>query len=201
MQARIPADTVALSWVLGKDGAWLFVVPPAPGKIRVHRLDGNAARWARDARRLAALMSQHTESEGIRARLGQQMFGPAAAALKKARKVWLIPDSSLWYTPLEALPVPGEPAPLGVTHAVERLPALGLMASPAALQTTLSAAIFAAPALDPSLDLSDLPGAEKEARAILPALGEGGILYSGAAADALFSLPRSAPAASGGARA
>jgi CHAT domain-containing protein/tetratricopeptide (TPR) repeat protein len=102
--------TVLLEYVLAGTRAYLFVLRAgASGQpaITVHRLPTESAALVRMGRDLRArLAARNLAFAPLAARLHRGLLGPAAAALKGARHVVIVPDGPLWELPFQALRSP-----------------------------------------------------------------------------------------------
>jgi CHAT domain-containing protein len=128
----LPADTALVSYWLGSESAYAWVM--LPGEIRWMRLSSasaiadQAAAFHRSLRRLVDMPAERRLQDA--GALYAQIIRPLEPWLSRVRNWVIIPDGALDYVPFAALQMPGEPESLVVLqHDVAVAPAAWMLDS------------------------------------------------------------------------
>ncbi len=180
VRAALGADTVVLSYWLGRDRSAAFVI--GRSDLRVVMLPGRAA-IEDAARRVHQLLSQGPSvvNAGAQQRaqdaLAAMILQPVAGALSRPRLV-VIPDGALQYVPFAALSLPGGPAgrPLIADKELVPAPSLAVLVALEKEAVTPAGARRVAVLADPVLDAADrrVAGARRATEAATATAPAGG---------------------------
>lgn len=105
----LAADTLLLSYVVGRERTWLFAVDAEHGP-ELHVLDAGRAELERRVRELRDELSRPSRRSTWRVRaatLSRQLLGPVADRVLAAGRILVLPDGPLHFLPFAALAVPG----------------------------------------------------------------------------------------------
>lgn len=127
-RAALDAETLWLSYSVGPDASWLFMLAgqgDSASELQVVELPIGAAELGREVAALRGLILSGREQPGQRAALDQQrqrlsawLLAPAAAAIARAERLLISPDGPLHILPFGALTPPGA----AEGYLIERLP-------------------------------------------------------------------------------
>lgn len=199
VRAALEPGTVMLSWAVGADKTFLFVVA-SDRPMAIHEIPRGADQLRAEVERFNRLLLAFTNRHGNRPRtafreaarkLYRELIGPAEITLTGQQRILLVPDDSLYLLPFGALvrDLP-EPGTDGRTwqYLVEWKPLHSVLSGTvyAGLRRLRKARAQGRPPLvafgDPAThDLPRLPGSAEEVRRIA-ALYPGAKIYLGAGA-------------------
>ena len=141
VQRSLSAGELVLDYLVGRDRSVLVAL--GPDRVAAHVLPGidrlgpEIARWRRALVRPLTAAEARLDPRTDLLRdveagrlLERELFGPVAAELARARRVWIVPDQELALLPFHALPCPGQgrdgwPVFCGERHEFGVLPMAG----------------------------------------------------------------------------
>lgn len=221
--AALEEGTLLLEYSVGPDRVLLFAIGPGRGEFSANVLPVRAGALSKDVERFRALVqsaaspsggpSADEELRALASKLSETLLGPAEEQIVRARRLLVVPDSSLHYLPFAAL---ADPAKSSGRGGGAKVPFRFLVESKP-VHTAASATVYAqllarrrssgeltlqafgdpdyGKGLPPGRwrgrELAPLPATRREVEAVRKAIG-GGTVYLGAEATVskAMGLPR-----------